>query len=159
MNTTELKAFAEKAAGWKLDATMQTDDDRDEGIAFVGSINDEGIFSDVARIDTGLYYQPDKAIEVAKFIAAANPAAILELISAHEDAQEEIRELRDRLVKVEAEHKALKKAISDTEPVAWCDPTNSDPGQAVTFSNSKAAKWPHIYSQPLYTLEGIRTKP
>lgn len=94
MNITELKALAEKAAGWKLDATMQTDDDRDEGIAFVGATNDEGIFSDVARIDTGLYYQPDKAIEVANFYAAANPAAILELIAHLEDAQGEIRALR-----------------------------------------------------------------
>lgn len=94
MNITELKALAEKAAGWKLDATMQTDDDRDEGIAFVGATNDEGIFSDVARIDTGLYYQPDKAIEVANFYAAANPAEILELIAKLEDAQGEIRALR-----------------------------------------------------------------
>lgn len=74
---------------------------------------------------------------------------------AHDALTAELR----RLAQVEAEHEALKKAISDAEPVAWRDPTNSDPGQAVTFSNSKAAKWPHIYSQPLYTLEGIRTKP
>lgn len=109
MNTTELKALAEKAAGWKLDATMQTDDDRDEGIAFVGAINDEGIFSDVARIDTGLYYQPDKAIEVAKFIAAANPAAILELIAAHEDAQGEIRALRATEQNLRERVKALEE--------------------------------------------------
>ena len=129
MNTTELKALAEKATGWKLDATMQTDDDRDEGIAFVGAINDEGIFSDVARIDTGLYYQPDKAIEVANFYAAANPAAILELIAAHEDAQGEIRALR-------ATEAGLRERVKEL------DGKNKDCAQMLLINDrSEAIKW------------------
>ena len=36
------------------------------------------------------------------------------------------------------------------EPVAWRDQNNFDPGQGCTYSNVAAAKWPHIFSQPLY---------
>lgn len=51
---------------------------------------------------------------------------------------------------------ALEKAIMDAEPVAWRDPTNTYPDQSVTFSKLSALKWPHIYRQPLYTLNGIK---
>ena len=37
------------------------------------------------------------------------------------------------------------------EPVAWRDPTNSDPGQGCTYDKAVHEKWPHIYKQPLYT--------
>lgn len=43
----------------------------------------------------------------AAYIAAANPAAILELIAAHEDAQGEIRALRER---VKALEEGLRRA-------------------------------------------------
>ncbi|HDR9087156.1 TPA: hypothetical protein QDB10_003069 [Burkholderia vietnamiensis] len=38
------------------------------------------------------------------------------------------------------------------EPVAWRDPKNTDPGQSVTFDAERAAKWAHIYREPLYAL-------
>jgi len=49
-------------------------------------------------------------------------------------------------------HAALA-ATPAQEPVAWAwrDLSDADPGQAVTFDADKAAKWPHIFSQPLYT--------
>jgi len=37
------------------------------------------------------------------------------------------------------------------EPVAWFDPTNKSPRQAVTFSKADRDEWPHIYSAALYT--------
>lgn len=54
---------------------------------------------------------------------------------------------------------AARKAVEDSarhlapqaEPVAWYDPVNTDPGQAVTFDKAKRRGWPHIYSTPLYT--------
>lgn len=78
-----------------------------------------------------------------------------------EDAQGEIRELRDRLVKVEAEHEALKKAISDAVPVAWLH--KRDMG-ALTANEKWLARdnmrpFADACDIPLYTLEGIRTKP
>ncbi len=160
MNTTELKALAEKATPgpWHIRTNRHPNTD---GTPWGWlDLYEAGSMRQASPEGIQVTWSKGRTSENnARYVAAANPAAILELISAHEDAQGEIRELRDRLVKVEAEHEALKKAISDAEPVAWRDPTNSDPGQAVTFSNSKAAKWPHIYSQPIYTLEGIRTTP
>ena len=41
------------------------------------------------------------------------------------------------------------------EPVAWRDPSNINPGQSVTFERSKHERWPHIYSEPLYTRAAI----
>lgn len=73
-----------------------------------------------------------------------------------EDAQGEIRELRDRLVKVEAEHEALKKAISDAEPVAYHRLIAGPYGDVWTVDSGIAKVKAY---RPLYTLEGIRTKP
>lgn len=39
---------------------------------------------------------------------------------------------------------------TEQEPNAWRDPTNGDPGQAVTFQKGVAEKWPHIFSMPLF---------
>lgn len=99
----------------------------------------------------------------AAYIAAANPAEILELIAQLEDAQGEIRalrateqNLRDRLAQVEAEHAALLKAISDAEPVACSHFTD----EQISRSMNGTGLW--VYAtrgEPLYTLEGIRTKP
>jgi Lar family restriction alleviation protein len=46
---------------------------------------------------------------------------------------------------------ASAPAATQGEAVAWRDPSNTEPGQAVTFSKAYAEKWPHIYKQPLYT--------
>jgi hypothetical protein len=35
-------------------------------------------------------------------------------------------------------------------PVAWCDPTNHNPGQSVTFSQATKEQWPHLYPLALY---------
>lgn len=75
------------------------------------------------------------------------------------------KELR-RLAQVEAEHEALKKAISDAVPVAWrLHPFDYGVGHegvyAVTQFPQQVDAWSKKgwAAQPLYTLEGIRTKP
>ena len=93
MNTTELKALAEAVKGWKLRDVLQTPDDKDEGIAFVGHQSDVGIFDDIVHIDTGNYMQPHMAIVIATYYAAANPDAMLALIADLESAQDERRAL------------------------------------------------------------------
>ena len=45
------------------------------------------------------------------------------------------------------------------EPVAWRDSDNSDPGQGCTYDKAKAARWPHIYKQPLYTAPPQQAEP
>ena len=41
-------------------------------------------------------------------------------------------------------------SVTQQEPVAWRDPSNSEPGQGCTYDKDVAAKWPHIYKQPLF---------
>jgi hypothetical protein len=36
------------------------------------------------------------------------------------------------------------------QPVAWYDPTNTEPGQSVTFDRKVRDKWPHRYPVALY---------
>lgn len=63
----------------------------------------------------------------------------------------------DRETFAEFADKALHKRIvyaapvsAGQEMVAWYDPTNRDPKQAVTFDRRVMEEWPHIYSRPLY---------
>lgn len=93
MNTAELKKLAEAVKGWKLRDVRQTAGDREEGVAFVGHQSDVGIFSDIAHIDTGNYMQPQAAIQIANYYAAANPAAILKLLAINAELVEALKGL------------------------------------------------------------------
>src|SRR5690606_32197429 len=53
----------------------------------------------------------------------------------------------------------LSKLRAVGEPVAWRDPDNLNPGQSVTFDPETAAKWPHIYRQPLYAASQVSAQP
>ena len=59
-------------------------------------------------------------------------------------------ELR-RLADVEQELEALKRAISEAEPVAWANPSDM-------IDASTSFRWIQIsdFSEPLYTLKGIK---
>ena len=47
---------------------------------------------------------------------------------------------------------ALRAALAEqAQPVAWRDPSNTDPGQGCTYVPAVRDKWPHIFTQPLYT--------
>lgn len=76
-------------------------------------------------------------------------------------SQSEITAELRRLAQVEAEHEALKKAISDAVPVAWIRGSGMEMlklengGTTTVFASEGMSN----HSSPLYTLEGIRTKP
>ncbi|CAH2910801.1 MAG: hypothetical protein CPSOU_1853 [uncultured Paraburkholderia sp.] len=53
---------------------------------------------------------------------------------------------------------AVASAQATGEAVAWRDPSNLDSGQSVTFDKDVAAKWPHIYRQPLYATPPLTTR-
>jgi hypothetical protein len=53
-------------------------------------------------------------------------------------------------LKAALEHAQQQVPAAAGQPVAWRDPTNFNPGQAITFDSEVAQKWPHIYKQPLY---------
>lgn len=118
MNTTELKALAEAVKGWKLRDVLQTPDDKDEGIAFVGHQSDVGIFDDIVHIDTGNYMQPHMAIVIATYYAAANPDAMLALIADLESAQDERRALLATEQNLRERVKALEEVAAAMLPFA-----------------------------------------
>lgn len=75
------------------------------------------------------------------------------------DPQRSLMQINAALAKYDAKQQTasisdvINSVVKDsltTDPVAWRDPTNIDPGQSVTFEKSTAEKWPHIYRQPLY---------
>lgn len=76
----------------------------------------------------------------------------------HYLARQSAAELR-RLAQVEAEHAALLKAISDAVPVAWIRPSGKAMLEAGGYCTVYLSGGMSNHSSPLYTLEGIRTKP
>lgn len=82
MNITELKELAEKATP----GPWVAGDDEDSDYFLVGPCGDDGIvYQSVVKLHSEIN---------ADYIAAANPAEILELIAKLEDAKGEIRALR-----------------------------------------------------------------
>ena len=77
----------------------------------------------------------------------------------HEVADKAAAELR-RLAQVEAEHEALKKAISDAEPVAWFNEEQTiGPNflkRHLSFGKYYSDNPLHYKHIPLYTLNGIK---
>lgn len=100
MNTAELKKMASAASGWKLDEFQQSEDDKEAGVAHVGGKYEDGEFAEVMTIDTGLYYQDDKAIDLARFYAAANPAAILKLLAINAELVDALKVCLDALQRI-----------------------------------------------------------
>lgn len=97
MNTTELKELAEKATPgpWSHEEIDPTDPEWGACEVFTEG-TDTFVATHVCRVNDAAY------------IAAANPAAILELIAAHEDARGEIRALR-------ATEQALRERVTALE--------------------------------------------
>jgi len=133
MNTEaikELKRLAEAARGWPMDQVQQTPDDLEAGVACVGCADEDGSFSEVMSIDTGLYFAEEQAINLANFYAAANQAAIKWLIAQLEAAQAELA------------------AIRALEPAGWFKPSLVDwRGNPVRWDQLV-----HGHGTPLYAL-------
>ncbi len=148
MNTTELKELAEKATPgpWSHEEIDPTDPEWGACEVFTEG-RDTFVATHVCRVNDAAY------------IAAANPAEILELIAQLEDAQGEIRALRATEAGLRDRLAALEKAIMDAEPVA--EIRMSDGGlsgvnrvttKGVQVSVHRAdGDW-----TPLYTLNGIK---
>jgi hypothetical protein len=91
MNTAELKKLAEAVMAWGLCDVQQGPDDAEAGIAMVGIKYDDGEFAEVFVIDAGFYYAEQEAIKIARYYAAANPAAILELLAINAELVEALK--------------------------------------------------------------------
>ena len=145
MNTTELKALAEKAtpgpwiaAGPSFGAehAVYYED------VVVDREGDEDDTFQVCQSPTGLEEQSSNDME---FIGAANPAAILTLIADLESAQDERRALLATEQNLREELAALKASIG--EPVAWLSPGR----ERLEFSRPDTVYGSHTI--PLYAIK------
>lgn len=79
-NIQQLKTLAESCKGWdNLDKCSKLEGSDEDWS--VGACDEDGNFFPVMAIDTDQYDQSGDAVKLAQYYAAANPAAVLELIS------------------------------------------------------------------------------
>ena len=80
LDIAKLKTLASEVKGWRNCNTAWFDTSEDTIAAVVGHIDEDGNESPVATIDCDQYYAAQDSIKLARFYAAANPAAVLALI-------------------------------------------------------------------------------
>jgi len=85
MNINELEKLAKAVPGWSNCNKAWLDTSEDVSAAVVGHINEDGECYPVITVDCDQYYSGD-SLNLAKFYAAANQSAILELIAAYREA-------------------------------------------------------------------------
>lgn len=85
MNINELEKLAKAVPGWSNCNKAWLDTSEDVSAAVVGHINEDGECYPVITVDCDQYYSGD-SLNLAKFYAAANQSAILELIAAYKGA-------------------------------------------------------------------------
>ena len=85
MNINELEELAKAVPGWSNCNKAWLDTSEDVSAAVVGHINEDGECYPVITVDCDQYYSGD-SLNLAKFYAAANQSAIIELIAAYREA-------------------------------------------------------------------------
>ena len=98
---SDIKTLAEAVAGWGNCTEAWLDTSEDDASAVVGHIDEDGNTYPVAVIDCEQYYADHDSLKLARFYAAANPAAVLGLVA-------EVDSLRQQLAAVERQRDDLK---------------------------------------------------
>ena len=80
MDTQKLKMLAQDVTGWANCNKAWLDTSEDDAAAVFGHIDEDGNTYPVATIDCDQYYQGQDSLKLAKFYAAANPVAVLNMI-------------------------------------------------------------------------------
>ena len=147
IDINELRALTQAVSGWSNCNNAWLDTSEDVAAAVVGHIDESGETYPVATIDCDQYYTAHQSLPLAKFYAAANPAAITELLDRLEAAEKsdaeslamyrKARDERDALraalrheadcvEAAKAEIKALRAKITEMEQPALCHPAVLD---------------------------------
>ena len=110
MNIEELKRLAAPLVKWGADSAWGNPD----GTATVGYIDEDDNHDPIATVDVTIYDGfEDESLGIAQFIAAANPAAILELIRQRDEllaALVSLAAVARRYLPDYDEHPAVQKA-------------------------------------------------
>ena len=86
MNINELEELAKAVTDWGNCNKAWLDNSEDVSVSVVGHISEDGETYPVATVDCDQYYAGKSSLPLAKFYAASNPSAILELIAAYREA-------------------------------------------------------------------------
>ena len=103
MELEKLKALAEDVTQWSNCNQAWLDQSEDEPASVVGHIDDDGETYPVMTIDCDQYYAGQESLKLAKFYAAANPDAVLNLIRAvemHRSERDHAKACHDRAVRI-----------------------------------------------------------
>lgn len=90
IDTNELRRLTQAVSGWSNCNQAWLDQSEDVPAAVVGHIDEDGNTYPVATIDCDQYYAAHQSLPLAKFYAAANPAAITELLDRLEAAEKDV---------------------------------------------------------------------
>ena len=101
IDTKGLRRLAQAVIDWGSCNQAWLDQSEDTPAAVVGHINEDGETYPVATIDCDQYSAADQSLPLGKFYAAANPAAISELLDRLEAAERERAELLEALKSIE----------------------------------------------------------
>lgn len=136
IDINELRALTQAVSGWSNCNHAWLDTSEDVAAAVVGHIDESGETYPVATIDCDQYYAAHQSLPLAKFYAAANPAAISELLDRLEAAEKSDAESIAMYRKARDERDALRAKIDAMEKrlrLILEEPEN-------TLSNSKALR-------------------
>ena len=89
IDTNELRRLTQAVSGWSNCNQAWLDQSEDVPAAVVGHIDEDGNTYPIATIDCDQYYAANQSLPLAKFYAAANPAAVTELLDRLEAAESE----------------------------------------------------------------------
>ena len=112
IDINELRRLAQAVSGWSNCNQAWLDQSEDVQAAVVGHIDEDGNTYPVATIDCDRYYAAHQSLPLAKFYAAANPAAITELLDRLEAAEADAFE-QSRLNGMGSEREAALMAKID----------------------------------------------
>ena len=170
IDTKELRRLAQAVSGWSNCNQAWLDQSEDVPAAVVGHIDEDGNTYPVATIDCDQYYAAHQSLPLAKFYAAANPAAIDELLDRLERAESECLEqarlngmgsereaaLMAKLEAAEKERDALRAKITEMEkqePVALVESWTNG-----SYSRNYRLRWLRGVNEgaKLYALPGVQ---
>ena len=97
IDTNELRRLAQAVSGWGCCNQAWLDQSEDIPAVVVGHIGEDGETYPVVTIDCDQYGAADQSLPLGKFYAAANPAAISELLDRLEVAEKDIA-LKERII-------------------------------------------------------------
>lgn len=89
---THIKELAEAVQGWGNCTEAWLDTSEDDSAAVVGHIDEDGNAYPVAVVDCAQYYAEHDSMKLARFYAAANPTAVLELLAESDQLRQQLAE-------------------------------------------------------------------